>query len=253
MRGRTIYRFSRRESSGILRALYGDNAASLLLAVFPRYFKEASVHHKLGRVLCTVLFSLLATAAFAQGEFSAEVVNNSAKESTGPTKIYVSKDKMRLEGHEQSGHTGMVIVNFATQTTDILIPERKMYIESAMGRGPGSQRMFNFFRAGDVENACDEWQKLATKPGGKCRKIGNEVVNGRSTIKYEGTAVDGEVTYVWIDPKLRFPVKWQEKNGGGELRNIEEGTQPASLFVIPSDYQKMDMGNMRMPGATPSH
>ena len=211
------------------------------------------MHPKFGRVLGLALVSLLASAVFAQQEFSAEVLNNSNQAASATAKIYASKDKLRFEGFQQNGHTGAMIINLAAQTTDILIPERKMYVESTIGHGPGSQRMFNFFRAGDVENACDEWQKLATKPGGKCRKIGNEVVNGRSTIKYEGTAADGEVTYVWIDPKLRFPVKWQEKNGGGELRNIEEGTQPASLFVIPSDYQKMDMGNMRMPGATPSH
>jgi hypothetical protein len=216
--------------------------------------RRVSVHRKLSRILGIALFSLLATALFAQEEFSAELINDSAKGgSSGPTKIYVSKDKMRFEGHEQNGRTGTMIMNFAAQTTDILMPERKMYIESPMGHGPGAQRSFNFFRAADVENACDEWRKLATKPGGSCRKIGNEAVNGRSTIKYEGTSADGDVSYVWIDPKLRFPVKWQGKNDGGEMRNIQEGPQPASLFLVPSDYQKMDMGNMRMPGATPAH
>jgi hypothetical protein len=210
------------------------------------------VHLKFGRILCLSLFTLLATGAFAQEEFSAELVNKSDNASSGPTKIYVGKDKMRFEGHEQNGHTGTIIINFAAQTTDILIPERKMYIESMMGQGPGP-RMFNFFRATDVENACGEWQKLATKPGGSCRKIGNEVVNGRSTIKYEGTSAEGDVSYVWIDPKLRFPVKWQGKNGGGELTNIQEAAQPASLFAVPADYQKMDMGNMRMPAAPPPH
>ena len=29
-----------------------------------------------------------------------------------------------------------------------------------------------------------------------------------------------------------------------ELQNIKEGSQPDSLFAIPSDYQKFDMGNM---------
>jgi hypothetical protein len=29
-----------------------------------------------------------------------------------------------------------------------------------------------------------------------------------------------------------------------ELRNIKEGPQPASLFEIPSDYTKFDMGSM---------
>ena len=212
------------------------------------------MHRKSSRMFVIALFSFLTTAVFAQQEFSAELVSNSEKAPSGPSKIYASKDKMRFEGHEQNGRTGTLIINFTAQTTDVLVPERKMYVESAMGHGPGAQRSFNFFRAADADNACDEWQKMATKPGGTCSKVGNEVVNGRSTVKYQGTSSDGDVTYVWIDPKLRFPVKWQGKNNGGELRNIQEGAQPASLFVVPSDYQKLDMGTMGMPPRTaPPH
>jgi hypothetical protein len=39
-------------------------------------------------------------------------------------------------------------------------------------------------------------------------------------------------------------VKWQGKDSGGELRNIQEGSQPASLFEVPAGYTKMDMGGM---------
>jgi hypothetical protein len=206
-------------------------------------------------MFCVVLFSLLATAVFAQQEFSAELVDNSGKTSSAQSKIYASRDKMRFEGRGENGRGGTMIINFATQTTDILIPERKMYIESTSALGPAEQRSFNLFRAADPENACDEWRKKAVKSGGNCRKIGNETVNGRSTVKYEGTSEDGTVNYVWIDSKLRFPVKWQgkDKGNGGELRNIQEGSQPASLFVVPADYQKMDMGKMAMPGGTHPH
>jgi hypothetical protein len=127
-----------------------------------------------------------------------------------------------------------------------------MYLESA-GHGLATARTFNFFRPPDTENACGEWLKMANKPGGSCHKVGNETVNGRSTIKYEGKSDDGAVTDVWLDPKLHFPVKWQNDHNAGELRNIQEGSQPASLFVVPSDYQKMDMGNMRMPSEAKPH
>jgi hypothetical protein len=200
-----------------------------------------------------VLFSLLTIGAFAQQDFSADMVNTSAKSAAGTGKIYVSKDKMRFEGQERNGQNPTLIMNFQTQTTDVLIPERKMYIENAMGQGPAAQRSFNLFRAADAENACDEWQKwrkMAGKSGGSCQKVGSEVVNGRSAVKYQGTSPEGDASTVWIDPKLRFPVKWQGKNDGGELRNIQEGFQPASLFAIPSDYQKMDLGSMM--GRTPS-
>ena len=208
---------------------------------------------KLSRTLCLVLFSLLTIGAFAQQDFSADMVNTSDKTASGTGKIYASKDKMRFEGSQQNSHGGTVIMNFSTQTMDILIPEQKMYVENPMGQGPGAQRTLNLFRVGDADNACDEWQKWQKangKSGGTCHKVGSDVVNGRSTVKYEGTSTDGAASTVWIDSKLRFPVKWQEKNHGGELRNIQEGAQPASLFAIPSDYQKMDLGSMM--GRTPS-
>ena len=74
--------------------------------------------------------------------------------------------------------------------------------------------------------------------------VGNETVNGRSAVKYEGTNSGGEPSSVRLDPKLRFPVKWQGKSSGAELRNIQEGTQSASLFEIPAGYTKMDIGHM---------
>ena len=76
--------------------------------------------------------------------------------------------------------------------------------------------------------------------------MGHDTVNGRNTVKYEGTNSKGDSGYFWIDPQLRFPVKWQDNkdNNGGELRNIQEGTQPASLFQVPAGYTKFDMGGM---------
>jgi outer membrane lipoprotein-sorting protein len=69
-------------------------------------------------------------------------------------------------------------------------------------------------------------------------------VNGRATVKYEGINSAGESSTVWIDPKLGFPLKWQRKNSGGEIRNIQEGPQPDSLFEVPPGLTKMDMSGM---------
>ena len=74
-------------------------------------------------------------------------------------------------------------------------------------------------------------------------KIGSDTVNGRSTVKYEGVSNKGEKAHIWVDTKLHCVIKADQATGGGiELRNIQEGPQPASLFEIPSGYTKFDMG-----------
>ena len=187
---------------------------------------------------------VLGSLAVAQTEFSGEIVND--RHQGAPSKVYFGKDKMRVEsaaGKDPSG-AGAAIFDFSNQSMVVLMPERHMYMEmpSQMMEKRG---MYNFFRTGDVENACSDWLKLPANQGGSCQKVGSETVNGRNTVKYEGTNAKGESGFVWLDPKLRFPVKWEGKNQeGGELRNIQEGAQPASLFEIPAGYQKFDMGGM---------
>jgi hypothetical protein len=193
------------------------------------------------RTSCLIAFLLAANFALAQTEFSGEMFD-SQKGSNG--KIYFAKDKVRFESTNKDPRSGgVVIMNLTTQTTTVLMNQQHMYME--LSQQMASQRTaYNFFRTGDVEAACSDWMQLPQNKGGSCRKIGSETVNGRSTVKYEGTNAKGETGDVWLDPKLRFPVKWEGKNGSWELRNIQEGTQPASLFEIPADYKKFDMPNM---------
>jgi hypothetical protein len=134
-------------------------------------------------------------------------------------------------------------MNFASPTSDVLMTQQHMYMEMP-AQAMNQRGLYSFFRTGDVENACSDWLKMERNKGGTCHKVGNETVNGRSAVKYEGMNSSGEASSVWLDPKLRFPVKWQGKSSAGELRNIQEGTQSASLFEIPAGYTKMDIGHM---------
>ncbi len=192
------------------------------------------------RTACLFAFVLAATFTFAQTEFSADIFNNTKGESQA--KIYFGKDKIRFEPKNERGG-GAAIVDLKTQTSTILMDQQHMYMEMppqmAAQRNP-----YRFFLSGDVDSACSDWLAQSWNKGGTCRKVGNETVNGRSTVKYEGTNAKGESGTMWLDHKLRFPVKWEGKNGGGELRNIQEGSQPASLFEIPAGYTKFDMGSM---------
>ena len=196
------------------------------------------------RVSCFCVLMLAASFAVAQAEFSAEIVDLQKSGTPAQARIYFAKDKMRIEAQTASAHGSAVIINYATQAVDVLMAQQHMYMEMPM-QGQ-SQRMgyaAAFFQAGDVENACDDWQKMGHE-GSSCHKVGSETVNGRSTVKYETTNASGDVSHFWLDPKLRFPVKWEGKSNSGELRNIQEGAQPASLFAIPAGFTKMDMGGM---------
>ena len=204
------------------------------------------------RISCFLALMLAASFVLAQTEFSAEMVDTQKQGTPTTAKLYFAKDKLRIESHTAGAHGGgVVIMNYATQTGIVLMAERHMYME--MPAQAQTQRMGTaaaFFRTGDVENACGDWQKMGHE-GNSCHKVGDESVNGRSTVKYETTNASGEVSHFWLDPKLRFPVKWEGKNGNGELRNIQVGTQPASLFEVPAGFTKFEMpagmGGMQQP------
>jgi hypothetical protein len=205
---------------------------------------------KIAGAWCFFAIVLAASLVAAQSEFSADIVDLQKPGAPALAKIYFAKDKMRVETQGSNARGGgAVIINFATQNSLILMSQQHMYMEMPM---QSQQQRMNFasafFRAGDVENACGDWQKMATNAQGTCHKVGNETVGGRSTVKYEATNANGDVSHFWLDPKLRFPVKWQGKSSDGELRNINEGTQPANLFEIPAGFTKMQMpAGMTMP------
>jgi hypothetical protein len=181
--------------------------------------------------------------AFAQTEFSADIVDTQKGDAPN-AKIYFAKDKMRFEPAQKNARgTGAMIMNLATQTSTVLMDQQHMYMEMPVQMAT-QRSAYTFFRTGDVEAACADWLQQARNKGSSCHKVGNDTVNGRSTVKYEGTNANGDTSTFWIDPKLRFPVKWQGKNSSWELRNIQEASQPASLFEVPAGYTKMDMGGM---------
>ena len=198
------------------------------------------------RVSCTIAFLLSANFALAQAEFSAEIVDLQKTGSPKEAKIYFARDKVRMEPTTNGkGRDAAVIMNLTTQTSTVLMDQQHMYMEMPVQMQQGQQKIvYNFFRTGEAENACSDWSQLPRNKGGTCHKVGSDTVNGRSTVKYEATNANGDAGIFWIDPKLRFPVKWQGKNSSGELRNIQEGSQPASLFEVPAGYTKFDMGGM---------
>jgi hypothetical protein len=203
------------------------------------------------RLAAVLLLSLIPLISNAQ-DFSADVVYlapaNPKAPSSGTTnsvghtsKLYVSKDKMRLETR---GVTGTILlVDNSENSVMALFPSQKAY-------QPLANPPAEYFRVKDAENACPDW-KEATVQKLDCEKVGHEKVDGRDTVKYQNKAAAGDgPTAVWIDPALKFVAKWESPQTGAELRNITEAQQAADLFVVPRGYNPLQPKKASSKGFT---
>ena len=197
--------------------------------------------------LCVSGFLVIAHAALGQ-DFSADVV--STKGNGGLSKIYATKDKVRFEvaGQNQAMGPTALIIDETQNKWLMVIAQRHMYMDSVPGMMK-TPTITLFWHVEDVNNACPQWKKVAEQAGtdknwGSCTKVGSDTVNGRSTVKYEGVSNKGDKSYYWLDTKLHCVIKTENSSGSTELRNIQEGSQPSSLFEVPAGYTKFDMGSM---------
>lgn len=185
-----------------------------------------------------ILILLVSAGAAAQEDFSADIVNLKVP-SPFPTKIFVTKGKLRFQQQDRNGNpSSIMLVDLKALTSVVLIPQQHLYVKQSQPQIPGQG--VAFFQPVDTANACAAWQKIGELKG-KCRKVGNDVVSGRDTLKYENVGADKTKSYAWIDQKLHFPIKWDDPVGARELRNIHEATQPAELFAIPAGYTKRNL------------
>ncbi len=193
--------------------------------------------------ICSLPALLLTGSLALAQEFSADVVTTKP-DNTRMSKVYAGKNKVRFEvaGGNAAMGPSAIIFDDARHTYTVVMTDRRMYMDAPpMMVKP---MITNYWRVQDVNDACPDWKKTAEAAGtdknwGSCTKIGSDNLNGRSAVKYEGVSKKGEKMHVWVDTKLNVVVKTDESSGGFELRNIQEGSQPASLFEIPAGYTKM--------------
>ncbi len=193
---------------------------------------------------------LLAAAALAQipqlTPFSADMQYSStrghAPEMNG--KMYVTASHMRMDMAAE-GHESIMITDMPAKTSYMLMPQQHMYMEFKAGAMPHRGPSMADIKPLDPSNPCSGQQDMT------CKKVGVETVNGRTCDHWQMSHKDGEVSDVWIDQKLHFPIKSVSKDSTWQLTNIKEGEPSASLFQIPAGYQKMDLGGMMQRGAPP--
>jgi hypothetical protein len=189
--------------------------------------------------ICLLAATSLPAAA---QQYTADLVMNfgsTANAEPRTQKLYVADGKFRLENR------GQVMISDGS-AAHMLMPQMKSYVDL-----PTPMMLSQMFALGDDKDLCPHLQEAMrhTHPeqgeNWGCTRVGNETVDGRSTVKYEGVSPKGEKGYFWVDPKLHGVVKTESAKGSGmELRNIKEAAQPADLFQVPADYKKFDASQM---------
>jgi hypothetical protein len=197
------------------------------------------------------MFALLfaATILLAQTPgatpFSGDLTVKGKGGETMNGKMYFSGSKMRWDMNTK-GHESAMIMDLPRQVTYMVMPQQKMYMEMKLGQHTGRGPKMPDFKTYDPGNPC------AQLPDTTCEKVGSETVNGRSTDKWMfKNNKTGHTTTTYLDKKIHFPIRSISDEGTQtDLTNVQEGMPSASLFELPSDYKKFDMGAM-MSGQAP--
>lgn len=189
----------------------------------------------------TILITVVPCAlAQTPRPFSADMQITGGKEGPMTGKIFYGGQRFRME-MTAAGNETVLITDAAKKITYMIMPQQQMYMEWPHGSMMSQQApdMTPY----DASNPC------ASEEGTTCKKVGTETVNGRVTNKWEFMENHKLKKTVWIDQATYIPIKTVERNGTVvQFSNIKEGSQPPTLFELPSGYQKMDMGNMmKMP------
>ena len=186
-------------------------------------------------VLCAVLVgSRAAGAQSPPRDFSADVIHSVGKKVTNE-KVYSSEKAVRIE-KEEKGKQSITIMRLDRKAVYVLMPAQKTYLDMG-GLGEGSMEM-----ASSMEGAKVEREPLGTEQVGAyhCDKY-------RVQTTYEGHVYTG---LEWDAKELDgFPVKQADEKGkwSKEYQNVHLGPQDPSLFEIPADYKKMDLGGLFKP------
>src|SRR5260370_10251096 len=178
-----------------------------------------------------LLLTLMAFLALQQEQrpgpqFSADVRVWNKRDTVAHMKIFVGDKKARLNRQQDlSGYHSVqsLIIDSEAHSVFLLVPEKNSYVEStelAQDLSHGA----SIFRPRDPSNPCAEWIELVRKHRQlelRCRKIRDEIVDGRQTEKWEASATPaGGVGRILYDPQLRFVIKLRSYPPRANLRSI---------------------------------
>jgi hypothetical protein len=203
--------------------------------------------------------SLLAVAGFllcghaparAQ-QFSADLVTLKGDGVSTPAgRLRVSSDKVRIETPELAD--GFFVIEGAKPAAFFVRPATRLFMDARQ-----SSRLTRIFVQVDPDNPCRQWEAMAkvagvvdrgaknqgTKNQGdwRCERVGEETIDGNSTIAYRAILSPERELFGWIDPARKFPLRIRTEDGAViAVQNVRDEPQPAPMFEIPSGFRKFD-------------
>ena len=189
------------------------------------------------RVAALASLGLTCAGVWAQSpsrDFSADVIHSVNNRVTNE-RVYSSAKAVRVE-KEEKGQQSITIMRLDQKAVWVLMPAQKTYMDMG-GIGAASTDLAN-----SMEGAKVQREALGSEQVGAyhCDKY-------RVQTTYEGHVYTG---LEWDAKELGgFPVKQADEKGSWskEYRNVRVGPQDPSLFEIPSDYKKIDLGGIFNP------
>jgi hypothetical protein len=182
-------------------------------------------------LMITALILSISYKGLAQYSADMEVTQ---KGETKVMKLFVEQPYYRMDISED-GQDMYIIVNNKDNTTLMIMPEQKMYMEmSTAGMQSPQDDIFK-----QIEKQRSEYET---------KVVGKEIVNGYECDKYEIRDKGKLISTFWQSPKFEFPIKAITEDGEKttmELKNIKEGEVDAKLFKVPSGFTKMQMPSLK--------
>jgi hypothetical protein len=174
-------------------------------------------------------------------QFSADlfIARNGAAASVA--KLRVLNDKVRIETPDFPD--GFFVSDGSNRVSYFARPNAHLFMEARQ-----SSWLVPMFVPVDPEDPCQQWRSMAKVAGAavqdgqwRCERAGEEIIDGRQTLRYRIIPSPGRETFGWVDRDLKFPLKIQREDGTtADVANIREAPQQAPLFEIPTGFRKFD-------------
>lgn len=192
--------------------------------------------------LATAVFiAVLAPHVASAQQFSAELLRRDAAGQISKGRLLVAGDKIRIEAPDLQ--TGFFLIRTDAKTAYFVQLDRRVFMDARQ-----SSILTELLVPIDPDAPCQQWQQMAEISGSatggaawQCNRIGTETHDGHTIVKYDMTSPRGKRYSGWIDPQLRYVVRFEADDGSTtELTNVQEVRQPDDAFMIPSGLRKFD-------------